>query len=96
MEIYRRTKTSLSEIDSGIIAACHFRIRFDIIDATISTFSSNNLFSSFEKAKKLNKVINNKIGLDITSSYKRASNITDKIEKFENTIHKQILTKITS
>ena len=51
------------------------QIRFDIIDATISTFSSNNLFSSFEKAKKLNKVINNKIGLDITSSYKRASNI---------------------
>ena len=51
------------------------QIRFDIIEATISTFSSNNLFSSFEKAKKLNKVINNKIGLDITSSYKRASNI---------------------
>ena len=52
-------------------------IRFDIIDASISSFSLNKLFSSFEKAKSLNKVINNQIGLDITSSYKRASNILD-------------------
>ena len=35
MEIYRRTKTSLSEIDPGIIAACHFRIRFDIIEGEL-------------------------------------------------------------
>ena len=34
----------------------------------------NELFSTFEKAS-LNKVINNQVGLDITSSYKRASNI---------------------
>jgi glycyl-tRNA synthetase beta chain len=51
------------------------QIRFDIIDASVSTFSLNKLFSSFEKAKSLNKIINNQIGLDITSSYKRASNI---------------------
>ena len=53
------------------------QIRFDIIDASISLFSLNKLFSSFEKAKSLNKIINNQIGLDITSSYKRASNILD-------------------
>ncbi len=53
------------------------QIRFDIIDATISSFTINKLFSSFEKAKSLNKVINNQVGLDITSSYKRASNILD-------------------
>jgi glycyl-tRNA synthetase beta chain len=53
------------------------QIRFDIIDASISTFSLNKLFSSFEKAKSLNKIINNQIGLDITSSYKRALNILD-------------------
>ena len=53
------------------------QIRFDIIDATISSFSLNKLFSSFEKANILNKVINNQAGLDITSSYKRASNILD-------------------
>ncbi len=53
------------------------QIRFDIIDASISSFSLNNLFSSFEKAKSLNKIIDNQIGLDITSSYKRASNILE-------------------
>ncbi len=52
-------------------------IRFDIIDASISSFSLNKLFSSFEKAKSLNKIVNNQVGLDITSSYKRASNILD-------------------
>ena len=51
------------------------QIRFDIIDASISSFSLNKLFSTFEKARSLNKVINNQVGLDITSSYKRASNI---------------------
>ena len=51
------------------------QIRFDIIDASISSFSLNKLFSSFEKAKSLNKIINNQEGIDIISSYKRASNI---------------------
>ena len=53
------------------------KIRFDIIDATISSFSLNKLYSLFEKANCLNKIINNQIGYDITSSYKRASNILD-------------------
>ncbi len=53
------------------------KIRFDIIDATISSFSLNKLFSSFQKANSLNKIINNQVGFDITSSYKRASNILD-------------------
>ncbi len=53
------------------------QIRFDIIDATISTFSLNKLFSSFDKANELNKIINNQSGLDIISSYKRAANILD-------------------
>jgi glycyl-tRNA synthetase beta chain len=53
------------------------KIRFDIIDASISSFSLNKIFSSFEKAKSFNKIIDNQIGLDITSSYKRASNILD-------------------
>ena len=51
------------------------QIRFDIIDASIESFSLNKLFSSYEKAKSLNKVVNSQIGVDITSSYKRASNI---------------------
>ena len=33
------------------------------------------MFSSFEKARCINKIINNQIGIDITSSYKRSSNI---------------------
>ncbi len=53
------------------------QIRYDIIDATISSFSLNKLFSSFEKARCLNKIISSQIGKDITSSYKRASNILE-------------------
>ena len=52
-------------------------IRFDIIDAIVSSIKLNKLYSCFEKANCLNKIINNQIGLDITSSYKRASNILD-------------------
>ncbi len=53
------------------------QIRYDIIDATISSFSLNKLYSSFEKAKSLSKIIDNQIGHDITLSYKRAANILD-------------------
>ena len=53
------------------------QIRFDVIDASISSFSLNKLFSSFEKARSFNKIINSQIGNDIISSYRRASNILD-------------------
>ncbi len=52
-------------------------IRYDIIDASVSSFSLNKLFSSYEKARCLNKVINSQVGVDITSCYKRASNILE-------------------
>ena len=52
-------------------------IRYDIIEASISSFTINKLFSSYEKARCLNKIINNQIGIDIISSYKRASNILE-------------------
>ena len=35
------------------------------------------MFSSYEKARCLNKIINSQRGLDIISSYKRASNILE-------------------
>ena len=53
------------------------KIRYDIIDATVSSFSLNKVFSSFNKANSLNQIINNQIGLDVISSFKRASNILD-------------------
>ena len=53
------------------------QIRFDIIEASISSYSLNKLYSSFEKAKSFNKIINNQIGIDIISTFKRASNILD-------------------
>ena len=53
------------------------QIRFDIADAIISSLSLNKLFSSFEKANSLNKIINSQTGLDVTSGYKRASSILD-------------------
>ncbi len=52
-------------------------IRYDIIEASIKPFSMNRIFSSYEKAKSFNKVISSQIGLDIISSFKRASNILD-------------------
>ena len=52
-------------------------IRYDISEAIISSFSLNKIFSSYEKARCLNKIINNQIGLDIISSFKRASNILE-------------------
>jgi len=56
----------------------------DIIEATISSFSLNNLFSSYEKARCLNKIINDQIGIDVTSSFKRASNILENELKDNN------------
>ena len=53
------------------------KIRYDIIDAITSSSSLNKLFSSYEKARCLNKIINTQIGIDITSAFKRASNILD-------------------
>ena len=52
-------------------------IRHDIIEAIISSFSLNKLFTSYDKARCLNKIINNQTGIDITSSFKRASNILE-------------------
>ena len=52
-------------------------IRYDIIDALISSFSLNKIYSSYEKARCLNKIINNQIGVDITSAFKRASSILE-------------------
>jgi len=52
-------------------------IRYDIIEAIISSSSLNKLSSSYEKARSLNKVINSQIGIDITSAFKRASNILE-------------------
>ena len=51
------------------------QIRYDIIEASISSFSINKMTSSYEKAQSLNKIIDSQKGIDITSSYKRASNI---------------------
>ena len=53
------------------------QVRFDIIESSISSFSANKLFSTFEKAKSLNKIINNQVGIDIISTFKRASNILE-------------------
>ncbi len=53
------------------------QVRFDIIDSSISSFSANKLFSSFEKAKSLNKIISGQVGIDIISTFKRASNILE-------------------
>ena len=51
------------------------KIRHDIIEASINVFDLNQISLLFEKSKSLNKVINQQIGHDIVSVYKRAHNI---------------------
>ncbi len=50
-------------------------IRHDIIEAAHKILDLNNISTTHEKAKSLNKFINKKIGEDIIISYKRAFNI---------------------
>ena len=53
------------------------KIRIDIIDAAISSHSSDNILSLFKKCKILNQNIDKENGINILNSYKRASNIID-------------------
>ena len=52
-------------------------IRKDIIQASIISFNLDQSVIIFNKAKNLNKIINKQNGIDIISSYKRASNILE-------------------
>ena len=53
------------------------KIRHDIIQASTSSGSLDQSVVIFGKAKTLNKIINKQNGIDLISSYKRASNILD-------------------
>ena len=50
-------------------------IRSDIIDASLNSFGINEITKIYKKSIVLNKYINKEIGINIVSSYKRASNI---------------------
>ena len=50
-------------------------IRPDIIDASLNSFGINQITEAYKKSFALNKFINKEIGINIISSYKRASNI---------------------
>ena len=63
-------------------------IRHDIIEASINNFDLNKISILFEKSKSLNKFINNQIGNDIVTSYKRASNI---LQSEKNSVHNEFL-----
>ena len=66
-------------------------IRSDIIQAATSSFNIDQSVIIFNKAKNLNKIISKQNGIDIISSYKRASNILD--SEMKN--HKNELSNIT-
>ena len=53
------------------------KIRHDIIQASTNSFNLDQSVIIFGKAKSLNKFIDKPNGIDIISSYKRASNILD-------------------
>jgi len=52
-------------------------IRYDIIEASINSFSIDHASKMYNKALALNKIIIKNIGNDIILSYKRASNILE-------------------
>ena len=53
------------------------KIRNDIIEATISSHSSDNFVSLYDKCFIMNKNISKDIGQKVVSTYKRVSNILD-------------------
>ena len=53
------------------------KIRYDIIQASAESFNIDHSVVIFGKAKSLNKIIRKPNGIDLISSYKRASNILD-------------------
>ena len=52
-------------------------IRSDIIDASLNSFGIDTLTKIYKKSISLNRIINKEIGINIISSYKRASNILE-------------------
>ena len=56
-------------------------IKIDIIEASISSHTGDNFLDLYKKNLLMNKYINKDVGINAISSYKRASNITDKAEK---------------
>ena len=56
-------------------------IKADIIEASISSHSGDNYLDLYKKNILMNKYINKDIGINVMSSYKRASNITSKADK---------------
>ncbi len=61
-------------------------IRTDIVHSAVTSYNLDQSVVIFNKAKNLNKIIRKQEGIDIISSYKRASNILDnelKNEKIE-------------
>ena len=57
-------------------------IKIDIIEASIQfSHAGDNFLDLYKKNILMNKYINKDVGINAISSYKRASNITDKIKK---------------
>ena len=56
-------------------------IKTDIIEASISSHAGDNFLALYAKTLLMNKYKNKGIGLNAISSYKRASNILDKVGK---------------
>jgi glycyl-tRNA synthetase beta chain len=59
-------------------------IRHDIIQASVNSFNLDHIVVIFKKAKSLNKIIKKPSGIDLISSYKRASNILESELKNQN------------
>ena len=59
-------------------------IRQDIIDTSLTNYDLNDVLSIYNKANKLNKIINKPLGIDLIGNYKRAYNILNLNSEFQN------------
>ncbi|MBD1172579.1 glycine--tRNA ligase subunit beta [Pelagibacterales bacterium SAG-MED05] len=56
-------------------------VKTDIIEASISSHTGDNFLDLYKKNLLMNKYINKDVGINAISSYKRSSNIIDKVQR---------------
>ncbi len=82
-------KIVLNELSEFLLERLKFymkekKIRSDIINSGLSSFSIDNINMIYKKSLAINKVINLELGQDVISSYKRSSNILENQINLEN------------
>ena len=79
MKILKRIIDFLKERMKNILK--EKSVKYDIIEASTSSFFTDNFFDLYKKSVLMNKYINKETGKNAISSYKRAYNIIESINQ---------------